>query len=154
MKKFALLTLVISNLFFCCTSNKENKPVSDIIKTVGTTFTDSLVPPVITSIPKANPPKYVKAAPPTIVQLKTPNGVGIPIITNYGTAEGLAGTFASPASTDQQGNLWFSTRNSGIFKYDGHSFANYNVDNGLTSSSISYLFIDSKNNLWIATRCV
>jgi signal transduction histidine kinase/ligand-binding sensor domain-containing protein len=149
MKKYLLFTTILTSLFFGCSTKKEKKSSTVISKTLGKLITDSIAPPVVTMITAANAPKVIKAAPPTIVPLTYPYGVGVPTFTNYGIADGLLGTNVPSSAIDQQGNIWFGTF-SGICKYDGSSFTNYNSGNGLSSDYTHELFIDSKNNIWIA----
>ena len=98
MKKYVLFATILSGLFFGCSTKKEKKPAPVISKTLGKVNTDSVAPPVVTMITAANAPQYIKAAPPTIVPLSYPYGVGVPTITNYGIADGLSGLSITSSS--------------------------------------------------------
>lgn len=58
----------------------------------------------------------------------------------------------------KDGNMWFGSRESGIFEYDIHAdkFSHFQNDpfntNSLASDSISDLLVDQNNNLWVATN--
>lgn len=54
---------------------------------------------------------------------------------------------------DHDGNLWFGTVGSGIYKLDVKSgkFTNYSTTDGLPGNSITSILIDSDNKLWLAT---
>lgn len=54
---------------------------------------------------------------------------------------------------DSAGNIWFATRYSGVFKFDGNNFTAYTYDNSsLPANSCRSLAIDSQDRVWIATR--
>lgn len=52
---------------------------------------------------------------------------------------------------DSKGNMWFGSRGSGVFKFDGKSFTNFTKRNGLCENDISCISEDSKGNLWFGT---
>ncbi len=54
--------------------------------------------------------------------------------------------------TDSKGNIWFGTRRSGLFKFDGFNLKNFNSSNsGLISNWIFRITIDKNDNKWIGT---
>jgi ligand-binding sensor domain-containing protein/two-component sensor histidine kinase len=53
---------------------------------------------------------------------------------------------------DNQGNVWFGTRESGLNRYDGNEFTNFAAQQGLSDVDIVSSFKDSKGNLWFGTR--
>jgi len=107
MKKYLLIGAIFTGFFISCSSKKKEKAETALPKSLGTIITDSIAPPVVTMITAANAPKVIKAAPPTIVPLTYPYGVGVPTITNYGIADGLLGTYVPSSAIDQQGNICF-----------------------------------------------
>ncbi len=53
---------------------------------------------------------------------------------------------------DSEGNLWFGTDKSGIYKYDGVTFTNFTKKDGLNDNEVLTLFLDNKGNIWVGTR--
>jgi hypothetical protein len=51
---------------------------------------------------------------------------------------------------DHGGNIWISTRVSGIYKYDGRSCINYTIKDGLFSDNVCSTIIDKKGTIWAA----
>lgn len=50
---------------------------------------------------------------------------------------------------DKNGNIWFGSRDNGIWKYDGEKLTNYHKDEGLTTSMVWCIYNDKKGKLWI-----
>jgi ligand-binding sensor domain-containing protein/two-component sensor histidine kinase len=71
---------------------------------------------------------------------------------HYFTELGLLGNILLSAETDLNGNIWFSSMDHGVIKYDGTHFYLIDKLNGLVSNKITNLFSDSKENIWIGTR--
>ncbi|MFN8397823.1 MAG: two-component regulator propeller domain-containing protein [Bacteroidia bacterium] len=53
---------------------------------------------------------------------------------------------------DQKGNLWFGTKESGIYVYDGKSFRHFTKRDGLPSNMVLHLYEDRTGNIWLGTR--
>jgi ligand-binding sensor domain-containing protein len=52
---------------------------------------------------------------------------------------------------DNDENIWLTTWNKGVFKYDGNSITNYKIeDNGQEVNLVS-MYKDKKGNLWLGT---
>ncbi|MDA9774522.1 hypothetical protein N9B82_06155 [Saprospiraceae bacterium] len=66
--------------------------------------------------------------------------------------KGLYGNDVYEIYRDSKDNMWFSTREDGIYKYDGKEFVNYQVNYPGDESSLASvkMFEDSKGNLWIS----
>ncbi|MBN1597502.1 MAG: hypothetical protein JW894_04370 [Bacteroidales bacterium] len=68
--------------------------------------------------------------------------------------DGLSQATVVSIIQDQQGFMWFGTRN-GLNKYDGYIFTHYyhdaNDPASLSDNSAGVLFIDHKGNLWVGT---
>ncbi len=51
---------------------------------------------------------------------------------------------------DQKGNLWFGTKDSGVYCFNGKTFLHYTTRQGLPSNTALHLFEDKAGNIWIA----
>jgi ligand-binding sensor domain-containing protein len=51
---------------------------------------------------------------------------------------------------DQKGNLWFGTKDSGVYYYNGKTFLHYTTRQGLPGNTALHLFEDKSGNIWIA----
>lgn len=49
---------------------------------------------------------------------------------------------------DRKGNLWFGTRDSGVYHYDGQSFQHYTTKEGLASNTAIHIYEDKTGNIW------
>jgi ligand-binding sensor domain-containing protein len=52
---------------------------------------------------------------------------------------------------DRKGNLWFGTRDSGVYCYNGKSFLHYTTRQGLASNMTLDIYEDRAGNIWFAT---
>jgi streptogramin lyase len=52
---------------------------------------------------------------------------------------------------DRKGNLWFGTKDSGVYCYNGKSFLHYTTRQGLASNMALHLYEDKSGNIWFAT---
>jgi len=64
---------------------------------------------------------------------------------------GEFGNVLYAAEEDKNGNIWFTSRETGLIKYNGSNFVLFNTSNGLTSNKTNQLFTDSKGRLWVGT---
>ncbi|UCS91838.1 response regulator [Echinicola marina] len=68
--------------------------------------------------------------------------------------DGLSGSTVFSILQDQQGFMWFGTKN-GLNRYDGHNFKVFNSESkqshGLANNFIYGLFEDSRGILWVGT---
>ena len=55
---------------------------------------------------------------------------------------------------DRKGNLWFGTRDSGLYCYNGKSFLHYTTRQGLASNTALHLYEDRAGNIWFSSRGV
>lgn len=53
---------------------------------------------------------------------------------------------------DKNGNLWFGTTGSGLFRYDGNSFTTYTTQDGLCDNHIYAILEDKSGNIWLGTE--
>lgn len=97
------------------------------------------------------------------------NGIGVLLksgdsIVNFSIQQGLvqSDSFrmggASPAGTlehvfaieeDQHGNIWFGDRDTGAWKYDGHTMTNFTQKDGLTNAFVHVIYKDNNGSLWL-----
>jgi len=52
---------------------------------------------------------------------------------------------------DRKGNLWFGTRDSGVYYYNGKSFQHFTTKDGLGSNSALHIYEDRAGNTWFGT---
>ena len=52
---------------------------------------------------------------------------------------------------DRKGNLWFGTRDSGVYYYDGNSFQHFTTREGLANNRIMFIYEDKAGNIWFAS---
>lgn len=49
---------------------------------------------------------------------------------------------------DRKGNLWFATRDSGVYYYNGKSFKHFTTREGLGSNMVFSIYEDKTGNIW------
>jgi ligand-binding sensor domain-containing protein len=49
---------------------------------------------------------------------------------------------------DRQGNLWFGSIGSGVYRYNGSSYQHYTTREGLLNNDVTSIFEDRKGNIW------
>jgi ligand-binding sensor domain-containing protein len=52
---------------------------------------------------------------------------------------------------DRKGNLWFATRDSGVYYYNGKSFQHFTTKEGLANNRVVSIYEDKAGNIWFAT---
>ena len=52
---------------------------------------------------------------------------------------------------DRKGNLWFGTKDSGIYCYNGKTILHYTIRQGLPSNMTLHLFEDKAGNIWMSS---
>ena len=65
---------------------------------------------------------------------------------NYG-----AGDVVKRAYLDKSGNMWFTTTQEGVFKYDGEAFTNISIKDGLCSNMVDAIIEDNEGTIWFGT---
>ncbi|MDQ1088915.1 two-component regulator propeller domain-containing protein [Siphonobacter sp. SORGH_AS_1065] len=67
----------------------------------------------------------------------------------------LTSTISSPSFwdvlEDRKGNLWFATRDSGVYYYNGNLLQHFIVSEGLASNQVSSIYEDKTGMIWFAT---
>jgi ligand-binding sensor domain-containing protein len=52
---------------------------------------------------------------------------------------------------DRKGNLWFGTRDSGVYRFNGKSFQHFTTRQGLANNQAIHIYEDKVGNIWFAT---
>jgi ligand-binding sensor domain-containing protein len=52
---------------------------------------------------------------------------------------------------DQKGNLWFGSKDSGVYLYDGKSYQHFSRKNQLKSNYATHLFENMNGNVWVGS---
>lgn len=52
---------------------------------------------------------------------------------------------------DREGNLWISTIDAGVWKYDGKTATNYTSKDGLGIDYVWRIFCDQSDKIWVVT---
>lgn len=65
---------------------------------------------------------------------------------NKGAAESLSRVFA--IAEDAAGNMWFGTRDSGVWRYDGERLTQFTPRDGLTGAMVWTIYRDRRDRLW------
>ena len=52
---------------------------------------------------------------------------------------------------DIEGNMWFGTAESGLWKYDGHELTNYTMEDGLPSNFVETIYRDRTGKMWFCS---
>jgi signal transduction histidine kinase/ligand-binding sensor domain-containing protein len=60
-------------------------------------------------------------------------------------------TLVTAVTQDKKNNIWISTINKGIYKYEKNSLTQYTIANGLTSDVVYNLQCDEANRIWAIT---
>ncbi|MDI9366328.1 MAG: two-component regulator propeller domain-containing protein [Flavobacterium sp.] len=52
---------------------------------------------------------------------------------------------------DKKGNLWFGTKDSGVYCYNGVSILHYTTRQGLASNTVLHIYEDKAGNIWLGS---
>lgn len=52
---------------------------------------------------------------------------------------------------DRKGNLWFATKDSGVYYYNKKRFKHFTTLNGLVNNRVAFIYEDKAGNIWFAT---
>jgi ligand-binding sensor domain-containing protein len=52
---------------------------------------------------------------------------------------------------DSKGNLWFGTKDSGVYYYNGQSYQHFTTKDGLGSNMALHIYEDRAGNIWLGT---
>ena len=93
------------------------------------------------------------AGPPEIIVAKEPqiNNNSLESFSLFKVQQGLKTNWIFPIIQDKAGNLWISSIEGGVSKYDGRSFTNYTIAQGLSSDQVLSILEDKKGNIWLGT---
>lgn len=53
---------------------------------------------------------------------------------------------------DKEGNLWMTTYDGGVWKYDGKTLSNFEIDNGKEDVLLICIYLDNKGTIWLGTN--
>ena len=53
---------------------------------------------------------------------------------------------------DRKGNLWFASKDSGVYCYNGKSFQHFTTKDGLASNLNLHIYEDKAGNIWFGTN--
>jgi len=53
---------------------------------------------------------------------------------------------------DKEGNIWFSIKGEGAYRYDGISFTNFTMRNGLCNNDVNAIIQDRTGNILLGTN--
>ncbi len=90
-------------------------------------------------------PEVFDAKDPSIKD-KNPSGMS-----SFKVLQGLKTNNIFPMIQDKTGNIWLSTWEAGVSKYDGRSFTHYTTRQGLSNDNVWSMLEDSKGNIWLGT---
>lgn len=65
----------------------------------------------------------------------------------YNKSNGLKSLVFYSICEDKNGNMWFSSFNDGLYKFNGTTFSHISTLDGLTDATITSLKVDDKNNI-------
>jgi len=67
----------------------------------------------------------------------------------------ITSTISSPSFwdvlEDRKGNLWFATRDSGVYNYNGKAFQHFTTREGLGNNRVGKIYEDKAGNIWFGT---
>lgn len=70
------------------------------------------------------------------------------ILRTQGTMSGVVGC----ELLDKDGNLWFSIRGEGAYRYDGKTFTNFTTKDGLSNNDVGAIIQDRAGNILLGTN--
>lgn len=53
---------------------------------------------------------------------------------------------------DKEGNLWMTTYDGGVWKYDGKTLSNFEINNGKENVLLICIYLDKKGTIWLGTN--
>lgn len=72
-------------------------------------------------------------------------------MTHHPLKDGYGDGMISTSYKDKEGNLWFGTRNSGIYKYDYNRFENIADSRNGEQIAMASILKDKEENIWVAS---
>lgn len=65
--------------------------------------------------------------------------------------DGAQYVYYSHIVEDNNGNIWLTTWDKGVYKYDGKNITNYPVKDGSVNVHLVSMYKDHQGNLWLGT---
>ncbi len=122
-----------------------DKPSNVLVYPSGDTIPTGIPIPTKGKLVRCVQPKPVNALPPLLSNNDRIN------IKYLNEAQGMPASDVRSILEDRQGNLWFSTMDLGVIKYNGITFTNFTEKEGLCSRYVSAMLEDTHGNLWFGT---
>jgi len=146
LKRYAHIYTLFLMSFFCASSEGQNKP--DLLKqNVKSETKDS----VISQVPNS-----------MVRNIKQARNGDILIASFLGVFRYDGKSFTNLTSKinspsffdvleDRKGNLYFASRDSGLYCFNGKSFQHFTTKDGLASNMVLHLYEDRAGNIWFGT---
>ncbi|MEP7229720.1 MAG: two-component regulator propeller domain-containing protein [Ginsengibacter sp.] len=115
-----------------CTPGNDSFKLPKVVPASGKTF--------LTGLPEVFDTKE------PFIKDKNPSG-----ISSFKVLQGLKTNNIFPMIQDKAGNIWISTWEAGVSRYDGGSFTHYTTRQGLSNDNVWSMLEDSKGNIWFGT---
>ncbi|MBN2683244.1 MAG: SpoIIE family protein phosphatase [Bacteroidales bacterium] len=71
--------------------------------------------------------------------------------THFSTDQGLINNVVLSIIADKSGNIWFSTYNGGVSRFDGEAFTHFTIEHGLSNNVVLTILEDKSGSLWFGT---
>lgn len=153
MKYIFLFTLLLMSLFYTsCKQNKAKVP-EDNTRHTSANFTESQLKEAETSrVPVSMVRNVMQARNGDIfiasyLGVFRYNGTAFTNITSPVIATRSSSFW--DVLEDRNGNLWFGTKDSGVYCYNGRAFQHFTTKDGLASNQALHLYEDRAGNIWI-----
>lgn len=152
MKYIHVYTLFLMSFFLTsCGQNQTNIP-QDIIKSSRENYSDSVYKTAVTSKVPISMVRHVRQARNGDILIASYLGVFRYDGTSF---TNLTSKISSPRFSsfwdvleDRKGNLWFATKDSGVYYYNGKSFQHFTTREGLANNLVMSIYEDKAGNIW------
>ena len=116
-----------------------------LLNSSGDTITTGVPIPIDGKVVPCIQPQPVKALPPRIKDNASIN------IRYLDLEHGMNSDLVESILEDSQGNLWFSTFDEGVIRYNGETFTHFGKKQGLSNNYVMSILQDSQGNFWFGT---
>jgi len=159
MKQIKLTTLIFGLLLFGCNQagtsgegqNQTNTP-QDSIKSRRANYSEAQLKEADTSRVPMSMVRNVKQARNGDILIASYLGVFRYDGTSFTnlTSKIISPRFSSfwDVLEDRKGNLWFASKDSGVYYYNGKSFQHFTTKDGLASNMALHIYEDRAGNIW------
>jgi ligand-binding sensor domain-containing protein len=153
MKYIHIYTLSLMSVFYtsCGGQNQTNAP-QDNIKPNRAGYSESQLKEADTSKVPMSMVRHVKQARNGDILIASYLGVFRYDGTSFTnlTSKIISPRFSSfwDVLEDRKGNLWFASKDSGVYYYNGKSFQHFTTKDGLASNMALHIYEDRASNIW------